>query len=188
MGSQARREEFEDQALVHLDRVFHLALRLTRNRTEAEDLAQETYLRAFKHFDQFDPGTNCRAWLFAILRNAFLNQQKRQGREVPGLDEGELERFATEMADGPGTLESPEEELLKGVAGAELVAALERLPLIFREAVVLADVEECSYKEIAQICGVPMGTVMSRLSRGRRLLRRALETLVREREGLRRLR
>ena len=188
MGSQARREEFEDQALVHLDRVFHLALRLTRNRTEAEDLAQETYLRAFKHFDQFDPGTNCRAWLFAILRNAFLNQLKRQGREVPGLDEGGLERFATEMADGPGTLESPEEELLKGVAGAELVAALERLPLIFREAVVLADVEECSYKEIAQICGVPMGTVMSRLSRGRRLLRRALETLVREREGLRRLR
>ena len=188
MGSQARREEFEDQALVHLDRVFHLALRLTRNRTEAEDLAQETYLRAFKHFDQFDPGTNCRAWLFAILRNAFLNQLKRQGREVPGLDEGVLERFATEMADGPGTLESPEEELLKGVAGAELVAALERLPLIFREAVVLADVEECSFKEIAQICGVPMGTVMSRLSRGRRLLRRALETLVREREGLRRVR
>ncbi|MFZ1059422.1 MAG: sigma-70 family RNA polymerase sigma factor [Candidatus Rokuibacteriota bacterium] len=188
MGSQARREEFEDQALVHLDRVFHLALRLTRNRTEAEDLAQETYLRAFKHFDQFDPGTNCRAWLFAILRNAFLNQLKRQGREVPGLDEGELERLESRMADGPGTLESPEEELLKRVAGAELVAALERLPLIFREAVVLADVEGCSYKEIAQICGVPMGTVMSRLSRGRRLLRRALETLVREREGLRRVR
>lgn len=188
MGSQARGQEFEDQALVHLDRVFHLALRFTRNRTEAEDLAQETYLRAFKHFDQFDPGTNCRAWLFAILRNAFINQQKRQGREVPGLDEGELERFETETANGPGTLESPEEELLKRVVGAELLAALDRLPLIFREAVVLADVEECSYKEIAQICGVPMGTVMSRLSRGRRLLRRALEILVREREEPRRVR
>lgn len=72
--------EFEEQALVHLDRVFQFAVRLTRNRTEAEDLVQETYLRAFRHFDQFDPGTNCRAWLFAILHNTFLNQVKRQGR------------------------------------------------------------------------------------------------------------
>jgi RNA polymerase sigma-70 factor, ECF subfamily len=186
VGSETRREEFEDQALVHLERVFHLALRLTRNRTEAEDLAQETYLRAFKHFDQFDPGTNCRAWLFAILRNAFLNRLKRQGREVPGLEEGELDRLESEMTEG--AFGSPEEELLKRVVGAELVAALDRLPLIFREAVLLADVEECSYREISRICGVPMGTVMSRLSRGRRLLRRALEILVREREGLRRVR
>ena len=183
MGSPSRRQEFEDQALVHLDRVFHLALRLTRNRTEAEDLVQETYLRAFKHFDQFDPGTNCRAWLFAILRNAFLNQVKRRGREVPGLDEGELERVEADVLDGARTIESPEEELVKRVVGADLVAALDRLPLIFREAVVLADVEECSYKEISRICGVPMGTVMSRLSRGRRLLRRALEILLREQHG-----
>lgn len=188
MGSQSRGQEFEDEALVHLDRIFHLALRLTRNRSEAQDLTQETYLRAFRHFDQFDPGTNCRAWLFAILRNAFVNQRKRQGREVPGLDEGELERFETEMVESPGMLENPEEELLKRVVSAELVAALDRLPLIFREAVVLADVEECSYKEISRICGIPMGTVMSRLSRGRRLLRRALEILVREREGLRSVR
>lgn len=185
MESHSRRREFEDQALVHLDRVFHLALRLTRNRMEAEDLAQETYLRAFKHFDQFDPGTNCRAWLFAILRNAFLNQVKRQGREVPGLDEGELERLEADVLDGAQTIESPEEDLLRRVVGADLVAALDRLPLIFREVVVLADVEECSYKEIAQVCGVPMGTVMSRLSRGRRLLRRWLERLARERQGLR---
>ncbi len=188
MGSQSRRQEFEDEALVHLDRVFHLALRLTRNRTEAQDLTQETYLRALRHFDQFDPGTNCRAWLFAILRNAFVNQLKRHGREVPGLDERELDRFELEMVEGPGMLQSPEEELLRRVVGAELVAALDRLPVIFREAVVLADVEECSYKEISQICGIPMGTVMSRLSRGRRLLRQALEILVREREGLRSVR
>lgn len=188
MGSQSRRQEFEDEALVHLDRVFHLALRLTRNRTEAQDLTQETYLRALRHFDQFDPGTNCRAWLFAILRNAFVNQLKRHGREVPGLDERELDRFELEMVEGPGMLQSPEEELLRRVVGAELVAALDRLPVIFREAVVLADVEECSYKEISQICGIPMGTVMSRLSRGRRLLRQALEILVREGEGLRSVR
>ena len=184
MGSQARRQEFEEQALVHLDRVFHLALRLTRNRTEAEDLSQETYLRAFRHFDQFDPGTNCRAWLFAILRNAFVNQLKRRGREVSGLDEEEMERLEVEMHDGTRTVEGPEEDLMKRVVGADLVAALDRLPLIFREAVVLADLEECSYKEIAQICGVPMGTVMSRLSRGRRLLRQSVAMLARHRQGL----
>ena len=176
--------EFEDQALVHLDRVFQFAVRLTRNRTEAEDLVQETYLRAFRHFDQFDPGTNCRAWLFAILHNTFVNQVKRQGREVPGLDEGELERVEAETPDRASPVENPEEQLLKRVVDADLVAALDRLPLIFREVVLLADVEECSYKEIARICGVPIGTVMSRLSRGRRLLRRTLETLTRERQRL----
>lgn len=188
MKSQSAVPEFEDQALVHLNRVFQFAVRLTRNRTEAEDLVQETYLRAFKHFDQFDPGTNCRAWLFAILHNTFLNQVKRQGREVPGLTEEELERAEAELADGAAVIENPEEELLRRVVDADLVAALGRLPFIFREAVLLADVEECSYKEIAWVCGVPIGTVMSRLSRGRRLLRRELERLIRERERLGRAR
>lgn len=183
MAGPSAMSEFEEQALVHLDRVFQFAVRLTRNRTEAEDLVQETYLRAFRHFDQFDPGTNCRAWLFAILHNTFLNQVKRQGRELPGLEEAELERIEADMAGGASVIESPEEELLKRVVDADLIAALDRLPLIFREVVLLADVEECSYKEIAQICGVPMGTVMSRLSRGRRLLRRILEAFARERVG-----
>lgn len=176
--------EFEGQALVHLDRVFQFAVRLTGNRTEAEDLVQETYLRAFRHFDQFDPGTNCRAWLFAILHNTFVNQVKRQGREVPGLDEGELERLEVEMPDGANAVENPEEQLLKRIVDADLVAVLDGLPVIFREVVLLADVEECSYKEIARICGVPIGTVMSRLSRGRRLIRRTLEALTRERQKL----
>lgn len=178
--------EFEAEALVHLDRVFQFAVRLTRNGTEAEDLVQETYLRAFRHFDRFDPGTNCRAWLFAILHNTFLNQVKRQGREVPGLPEVELERLEAETSERVAVIEGPEEELLKRVVDADLVAALEGLPLVFREVVLLADVEECSYKEIAQICGTPIGTVMSRLSRGRRLLRRSLERLGRVRLGSRR--
>jgi RNA polymerase sigma-70 factor (ECF subfamily) len=176
--------EFEEQALVHLDRVFQFAVRLARNRTEAEDLVQETYLRAFRHFDQFNPGTNCRAWLFAILRNTFLNRVKRRGREVSGLEEGDLERMEADLVGGPSAIESPEEELLRQVVDADLVTALDGLPLIFREVVLLADVDECSYKEIAQVCGVPIGTVMSRLSRGRRLLRRALESIVRERERI----
>jgi RNA polymerase sigma-70 factor (ECF subfamily) len=180
VGSPSRLSDFEEQALVHLDRVYHFALRLTRNRPDAEDLVQETYLRAFRHFDRFDPGTNCRAWLFAILRNAFVNRVRRQGRELPGLDEALLERLEGGRAEAPGGIESPEDLALTRVAASHALAALDGLPLPFRETVALADVEGCSYREIARICGIPIGTVMSRLSRGRRLLRAALER-VRER-------
>ena len=180
------RQEFEEVAVVHLDRLFQMALRLCRNRSEAEDLVQETYLRAFRHFDQFDPGTNCRAWLFAILHNTFVNRVKRGGRELLELDEGELDRVEVDSAEVRATIANPEEEFFKHVVDADLVEALERLPLRFREVVLLADVEECSYKEIAQICGVPVGTVMSRLFRGRQLLRKALVTAYRERRSMRR--
>jgi len=181
VASREWREEFEEVALVHLDRLYHMALRLCQNRTEAEDLVQETYLRAFRHFDQFDPGTNCRAWLFAILRNTFLNRVKRQGREILEPDEGELERGGAGLSETMAPLPTPEEELVKHVVDGDLVRALEQLPLRFREVVLLADLEECSYKEIARICGVPTGTVMSRLFRGRGLLRKALVATFRER-------
>jgi len=187
VADRDRRREFEEVALVHLDRLFRMALRLCRNRAGAEDLVQEAYLRAFRHFDQFDPGTNCRAWLFAILHNTFVNRVKREAREVPELDEADLDR--AELEPDPevmATIANPEEEFFKNVMDAGLVAALERLPVRFREAVLLADVEECSYKEIAQICGVPVGTVMSRLFRGRQFLRRALVAAHRERKGVRR--
>lgn len=171
----SRLQGFEAVALVHLDSVYRLALRLCLKRTEAEDLVQDTYLRAFSHFDQFQPGTNCRAWLFAILRNAFLNRVARDGREVLELDEGRLERVAAESSGFSGsTATNPEEEFFRHVVDKDVAEALDRLPFLFREAVVLADLEECSYQEIAQICGVPVGTVMSRLSRGRQRLRAGL--------------
>lgn len=170
----SRRQEFEDVALVHLDRVYQMALRLCRKPTEAEDLVQETYLSAFQHFDQFTPGTNCRAWLFAILHNKFINRVKRSGREVLELDEGQLERARGESSEFTVTITSPEAEFCRRVVEKDLVKALNRLPVPFRETVLLADLEECSYKEIAQICGVPVGTVMSRLFRGRQRLREAL--------------
>lgn len=186
MATQDWRQEFEEVALVYLDQIYHMALRLCRNRTEAEDLVQETYLRAFRHFDKFDPGTNCRAWLFAILHNTFVNRVKRGGRELLELNEGELDRVEVDSAEVMATIANPEEEFFKHVVDADLVEALERLPLRFREVVLLADVEECSYKEIAQICGVPVGTVMSRLFRGRQLLRKVLVAAYRERRGMRR--
>ncbi len=186
MATPDRRQEFEEVALVHLDQLFRMALRLCRNRSEAEDLVQETYLRAFRHFDQFDPGSNCRAWLLAILHNTFVNRVKREGREVLELDEGELDRARINSSEVMATIANPEEELFKHVVDADVVGALERLPLRFREVILLADVEECSYKEIAQICGVPVGTVMSRLFRARQLVRRALVATYRERNGMRR--
>jgi len=138
------RREFEEVALVHLDRLYHMALRLCGKPDEAEDLVQETYLRAFKHFDQFDPGTNCRAWLFAILHNAFLNRVKREGRERLELDEVELDRAEINSSEVMVTIANPEEDLFARVVAAELVEALEGLPPRFREGVLLADVEECS--------------------------------------------
>lgn len=183
MASREWREEFEEVALAHLDRLYHMALRLCGTRPEAEDLVQETYLRAFRHFDQFDPGTNCRAWLFAILRNTFLNRVKRQGREILERDEGELEQGGAGFSETMAALPTPEEEFVKHVVDADLVRALEQLPLQFREVVLLADLEECSYKEIARICGIPPGTVMSRLHRGRRLLRKAVVAAFHERKA-----
>jgi RNA polymerase sigma-70 factor (ECF subfamily) len=176
-----REREFEEVALIHLDACYHVAVRLTGRRSEAEDLVQETFLRAFQHFDQFDPGTNCRAWLFAILRNGFLNRVKRQGREILEWDD------ASDRAerDSETVIQSPEEEFFRTVVDADLSSALESLPFRFKEVVVLADLEECSYKEISQICGVPVGTVMSRLSRGRRLLRKALGQLSPDRRRMR---
>ena len=175
-----RSREFEEVALVHLDALYRSALRLTHNRAEAEDLVQETCLRAFRSFHRFNPGTNCRAWLFTILRNAFLNGLRRTGHEVPEAASGTWEaeaRSATEPYTGAS---NPEEEFFQTVLHGDIDRALKALPLPFREVVMLADLEGFSYKEIAQAVGCPLGTVMSRLSRGRALLRQALGRFARE--------
>lgn len=172
--------EFEEVALVHLDALYRSALRLTHNRAEAEDLVQETCLRAFRSFHRFNPGTNCRAWLFTILRNTFLNGLRRSAHEVPEAESGAWEivsRSATEPYGGPS---HPEEEFFLTVLHGDVDRALTALPLPFREVVMLADLEGLSYKEIAHVVGCPIGTVMSRLSRGRAVLRQALGRFARE--------
>ncbi|MBI1893131.1 MAG: sigma-70 family RNA polymerase sigma factor [Candidatus Rokubacteria bacterium] len=161
-----------------MDGVYGMAMALTRKRAEAEDLVQETYLRAYRAFDQFAPGTNCRAWLLTILRHHFLNRLKKSSREVLEWDVGEPE-WGDER-NSSAWLETPEAEFFRRVGDVEVRQALEALPLPFREVVILADLEDFSYKEIAEILGCPVGTVMSRLYRGRNLLRKALLNFARD--------
>lgn len=166
-------------ALVHLDALYRTALRLTHNRADAEDVVQETFLRGFRSFDRFNPGTNCRAWLFTILRNVFLNRIRREGREVPESEpawDSSRESATAPAAAGA----NPEEEFFQTVLHGDVDRALKALPLPFREAVVLVDLEGLSYREAAEVLGCPLGTVMSRLSRGRHLLRQALARFARE--------
>jgi len=174
-----RRGEFEEVALVHLDALYRSALRMTQNRAEAEDLVQETYLRGFRSFHRFNPGTNCRAWLFTILRNAFRSRWRRRGHELVAADAATLDA-ESESATVDGAAGHPEDEFFQTVLHGDVDRALKTLPLPFREVVILADLEELSYKEIAQVVDCPIGTVMSRLSRGRALLRQALGRFGRE--------
>jgi RNA polymerase sigma-70 factor (ECF subfamily) len=175
-----RSREFEDTALVHIDTLYRSALRLTHDRAEAEDLVQETYLRAFRGFHRFNPGTNCRAWLLTILRNEFLRRLRRGGHEVLHGDPGDRDPGVTSVTDPGRPRGHPEEQLLQTILHGDVDRALKALPLAYREVVILADLEELSYREIAQIVGCPMGTVMSRLARGRARLRRLLGQLARE--------
>lgn len=165
--------EFERDALVHLPTLLAVASRLTRNGTEAEDLVQDTLLKALKARDHFAQGSNMRAWLLRILTNTFINRYRRGGLERSVLDGPDADPLADGWI-GASTMEAmrdPESRALRTLLEREILGALDELPEEFRLAVVLSDVEELSYREIADIMGCPIGTVMSRLHRGRRLLK-----------------
>jgi RNA polymerase sigma-70 factor (ECF subfamily) len=156
--------EFAQAALSHIDSLYGTALRLTRRAADAEDLVQDTYLKAFRSAHQFEPGTNLKAWLFTILHNTFRNARRHDGRNPVEVDSEAVERAG---AVGAGE-ESPEQILTRATLDADLQAALDQLPDAFRQAVWLRDVEELTYAEMARVLDVPIGTVMSRISRGRR--------------------
>jgi RNA polymerase sigma-70 factor (ECF subfamily) len=157
---------FATEALSFIDSLYGTALRLTRNGSDAEDLVQDTYLKAFRSAAQFQRGTNLKAWLFTILHNTFRNMRRHDGRNPVDIDSETVEQSANLSVHD----ETPEQILSRATLDADLQAALDALPDAFREAVWLRDVEELTYAEIAQVIGVPIGTVMSRISRGRRLL------------------
>src|SRR5688572_1506913 len=157
---------FAREALSHIDSLYGTAMRLTRRPADAEDLVQDTYLKAFRASGQFERGTNLKAWLFTILHNTFRNMRRQDVRNPVDADSETVERAADVLAQN----QTPEQLLTRATLDADLQAALDALPDTFRQAVWLRDVEEFSYAEIAGIVGVPIGTVMSRISRGRRML------------------
>jgi RNA polymerase sigma-70 factor (ECF subfamily) len=163
---------FEAEALASLDSLYRTALRLTRVPADAEDLVQETYLKAFRAATQFEPGTNLRAWLFTILHNTARNRARDRSRDVVAADSDVVDRAADVAPLGwsSGAGETPETLLLRDRLAPELQSAIDALPDAFRQTIWLRDVEEFSYAEIAEMLAIPIGTVMSRLSRGRRLL------------------
>jgi RNA polymerase sigma-70 factor (ECF subfamily) len=179
LGRGGQAPDFEEVALVHLDLLYRTALRLTHDRAEADDLVQETWLRALRHFDQFDPGSNCRAWLVTILRNAFLNRLRRQGRERLESDMTGERGDSAPFEDSAIERSTPEDEFFQTIFHGDVERALKSLSPDFQQVIVLADLEGFTYKEIAQVLNCPIGTVMSRLSRARQLLRTELRTLAR---------
>ena len=164
---------FETEALASLDSLYRTALRLTRRPADAEDLVQETYLKAFRAADRFEPGTNLRAWLFTILHNTARNRARDRARDTVAIDSEIVDRAADAPPPGgrsAGAAETPESLLLRETLAPELQAAIDALPEAFRQAVWLRDVEEFTYAEIAEMLSIPVGTVMSRISRGRHML------------------
>ena len=178
----AQRARFERDVLPLLPNLYGAALRLTRNPQDAEDLVQEAYLRAYRGFSGFQEGTNLRAWMYRILTNTFINSYRKKQRQPQTVADEEIEDwYLYDKLGESGVEASAETEVLEKIPDEDVQRALEDLPENFRMAVLLADVEGFSYKEIAEILEIPIGTVMSRLHRGRKALQKALWETVRER-------
>lgn len=180
-SAEQRRKRFEADALQYMNQLYSAALRYTKNPSDAQDLVQDTYAKAYVSFHQFEPGTNLKAWLYRILTTTFINTYRKDQRR-PQLSDQELEDW--QIADASSHTsdqgKSAEDVVLENLPDSDIKRALAEIPEEFRIAVYLADVEGFSYKEIAEIVGVPTGTVMSRLHRGRKQLREKLTDYARE--------
>ena len=171
------KRRFQEEALPLLDSLYAGALRMTRNPADAEDLVQETMLRAYRSFNRFEPGTNLKAWLFRILTNAYINVYRKRQREPQKVSQDDIEEFDLyqELKDhDPQFSATPESIVLDSLVDSDIIEAIDALPEQFRLAVILSDIEGFTYAEMAEIMDVPLGTVMSRLHRGRKALQKRL--------------
>lgn len=188
-----RKKEFEDIAMEHLDSLYNMAIRLVFNKEAAEDLVQETYLKAYRFFDTFQKGTNIKAWLFKILRNTFINKYRKAVNlpgevfyeDVESVNSKLSYKQESDSAELTDTLESKYNEL-GNLMEDDVKRAIDSLPIEYKEAILLSDVEELSYSDIAEITNVPIGTVKSRLNRGRKLLQKSLWEYAKDRGFIKR--
>jgi RNA polymerase sigma-70 factor (ECF subfamily) len=178
---------FEGAAMPFVDALYNTAYRMTRNAEDAQDLVQETYLKAYRYYDKFEEGTNFKAWLFKIMKNTFINNYRKKQQLPAHSDFADIEEsFEAQVAeDASRQIKNPEQELLENVLDEDVQQAMDKLPPDYRMVVLLADLEGFSYKEIAEILEVPVGTVMSRLYRGRRLMETSMLEFAREHGYLR---
>lgn len=171
---EAARAAFHNEALPHMDSLYNAAVYMTRDPALAEDLVQETFLKAFRFWHRYEQGTNCKAWLFRILTNTFINKNRRKKQIILSMDASEQELSSDIVADRSHFYDSPEKDYLSKLFPEHVREAIEGLPDNFRLPVILADLHDFSYKEIADIMECPVGTVMSRLFRGRKRLQEVL--------------
>ncbi len=171
---QQKQKAFNNEMLPHLDALYNFALRLTYDSTDAEDLVQESLVKAYRFFHSYEKGTNARAWLFRILRNSFINNYRKQSRQPQQIDYDEVSSFYETIRSEQSDTTDLEDKMYRDMMDDEVSKALSRLPEDFRTVVMLCDVEDFTYEEIANMLDVPIGTIRSRLHRGRNLLRQQI--------------
>jgi len=173
-GTRKKQAEFEAEALPHMDVLYNFALRTTGNEDDAQDLLQETYLKAYRFWDKYEKGTNIRAWLFRIMKNSYINRYRKETKEPDKVDYDEIENFYNTIRAESTDPNDLQQKLFGHLLGDEVTKALESLPDDFRTVVILCDIEGLTYEEIAEFVECPIGTVRSRLHRGRKLLQAEL--------------
>ncbi|MBX2991581.1 MAG: sigma-70 family RNA polymerase sigma factor [Bacteroidetes bacterium] len=176
-----KQREFQGEALPHMDFLYNYALRMTFNAADAEDLVQETFLKAFRFWDSYEKGTNIRAWLFRIMKNAFINRYRKEKKEPETVEYQEVENFYNSVRESAVETSDLQESVFKNLLEDEVAVAIAELPEDFRTVVILCDIEELTYEEVAEFIDCPIGTVRSRLHRGRKLLRARLTEYARKR-------
>jgi RNA polymerase sigma-70 factor (ECF subfamily) len=177
---RSKQKEFEAEALPHMDILYNFALRTAGNAADAQDLLQETYLKAFRFWDKYEKGTNIRAWLFRIMKNSYINRYRKETREPDKVDYDDVENFYDSIRDESKDTSDLQQKMFGGLLGDEVTAALQNLPVDFRTVVILCDIEELTYEEIAEFLDCPIGTVRSRLHRGRKMLQKELLSYARD--------
>ncbi len=181
MNQEQLRKDFEVEAMPHMSALFHFAVRLCRDRDDAADLVQETFLKAFRFFDKFEQGTNCKAWLFRILKNSYINKYRKSSKEPDVVEYDVVEDFYETIKDSSVATSTLEEQVFDQALDDEVATAIDRLPDEFRTVVILCDIEGFTYEEIADFVDCPIGTVRSRLHRARKMLAASLVEYARQR-------